>query len=79
VSTPDTDSSAAKAAARAEARARRRSTERPDPAALARVALALLEELPGPRRVTCYASYGTEPDTGTMGRLRGAATASGRR
>lgn len=68
MSTPDTDASAAKAAARAEARARRRSTERPDPEALAQMALALLEELPGPLRVTCYASYGTEPDTGTMRR-----------
>ena len=66
MSTPDTDSSAAKAGARAEARARRRSTERPDPDALADVALALVEEFPGPRRVTCYASYGTEPDTGPM-------------
>ena len=68
MSTPDTDSSAAKAAARSQARARRRSTERPDPDALAEVALALVEEFPGPRRVTCYASYGTEPDTGTMRR-----------
>jgi 5-formyltetrahydrofolate cyclo-ligase len=66
VGTSDTDSSAAKAAARDEARARRRSGARPDPRALADRAMALLEDLPGPRRVTCYASYGTEPDTGEL-------------
>lgn len=63
MSTSDTDPSAAKAVARAEARARRRSGTRPDPRALADQVLGLLGELPGPRRVTCYASYGTEPET----------------
>lgn len=66
MSTSDTDSSAAKAVARAEARARRRSGERPDPRLLADRSLEFLETLPGPRRVTCYASYGTEPDTGEL-------------
>jgi 5-formyltetrahydrofolate cyclo-ligase len=28
--------------------------------------MALLDDLPGPPRVTCYASYGTEPDTGEL-------------
>ena len=68
MSTPDTDASAAKAAARAEARARRRTGVSPDPRALADQAMALLADLPGPRRVTCYASYGTEPDTGELRR-----------
>lgn len=63
MSTPDTAPSAAKAAARAEARARRRGGARPDPQALAERALGMLHALPGPRRVTCYASYGTEPGT----------------
>lgn len=74
MSTSDTDPSAVKAAARAEARARRRSLDRPDPTALADRTLALLEELPGPRRVTCYASYGTEPATDE---LRSRLSASG--
>lgn len=68
MSTSDTDPSAAKAVARAEARARRRSGDRPDPGLLADRVLELLETLPGPRRVTCYASYGTEPDTGELRR-----------
>ena len=66
MSTSDTDASAAKAAARAEARARRRSADCPDPRVLADRAMGLLERLPGPSRVTCYASYGTEPDTGEL-------------
>jgi 5-formyltetrahydrofolate cyclo-ligase len=66
VSTPDTDPSAAKAAARAEARARRRSGSRPDAQGLAEQVMGLLEQLPGPPRVTCYASYGTEPETGLV-------------
>lgn len=66
MTTPDTDPSVAKAAARAEARARRRSGDRPDPGSLAMQAMSLLDSLPGPRRVTCYASYGTEPDTGVL-------------
>lgn len=64
--TPGTEASAAKASARAEARARRRTGPAPDPAALAKTALGFLEGLPGPRRVTCYASYGTEPGTGVL-------------
>ena len=64
--TPDTDPSAAKSEARAEARARRRSGSPPDPGRLAEQAMALLGTLPGPARVTCYASYGTEPDTGAL-------------
>lgn len=73
MSTSDTDSSAAKAVARAEARARRRSGDRPDPRLLADQAVGLLQTLPGPRRVTCYASYGTEPDTGELRRRLSAA------
>lgn len=64
MSTPDTDPSAAKAAARAEARARRRSGPPPDAHGVADQVMGLLERLPGPSRVTCYASYGTEPETG---------------
>ena len=30
--------------------------------------MTLLDTLAGPRRVTCYASYGTEPDTGELRR-----------
>jgi len=55
-----------KALARQEARARRRSQERPDPAAIADVVLAWLARPDGPNRVTCYASYGTEPDTSSV-------------
>jgi 5-formyltetrahydrofolate cyclo-ligase len=66
VSTPDTEASAAKARSRDEARARRRSGAAPDATALAESALAWLESQPGPRRVTCYASYGTEPATGIL-------------
>jgi 5-formyltetrahydrofolate cyclo-ligase len=66
VSTPDTDPSAAKATARAEARARRRSGPPPDAQGLADQVMGLLERLPGPPRVTCYASYGTEPETGRI-------------
>ncbi len=73
MSTSDTDASAAKAAARAEARDRRRSGDRPDPDLLADRAVEHLEALPGPRRVTCYASYGTEPDTGELRRRLAAA------
>lgn len=73
MSTSDTDASAAKAASRAEARARRRSGDRPDPHHLADRAIDLLETLPGPRRVTCYASYGTEPDTSELRRRLSAA------
>ena len=73
MSTSDTDSSAAKAVARAEARARRRSGDRPDPRLLANQAMTLLDTLAGPHRVTCYASYGTEPDTGELRRQLAAA------
>lgn len=66
MSTPDTDPSAAKATARAEARARRRSGPPPDAQGLADQVMGLLERLPGPPRVTCYASYGTEPETGRI-------------
>ena len=73
MSTSDTDPSAAKAVSRAEARARRRSGDRPDPHLLADQTVGLLETLPGPLRVTCYASYGTEPDTGELRRRLSAA------
>jgi len=66
VSTPDTGPSAAKASARADARARRQGGPRPDPKALAERALGMLDALPGPRRVTCYASYGSEPATDVL-------------
>jgi len=73
VSTPDTESSALKSAARAEARARRRAASAPDPRALADQALVALQGIPGPRRVTCYASYGTEPSTIQLREALGAA------
>lgn len=66
MSTPDTGPSTVKAAHRAEARARRRSSPPADANALASRALSLVESLPGPRRVTCYASYGTEPPTAAL-------------
>lgn len=66
--TPGTDPLTAKAAARAEARGRRRDGEAANPDALADQVIALLDRLPGPLRVTCYASFGTEPDTGPMRR-----------
>lgn len=66
MSTPGTEPSELKARARAEARARRRAGPAPDPVALAEQALAFLDGLPGPRRVTCYSSYGTEPATGAL-------------
>lgn len=56
----------AKAAARERARAGRRAGPRADERALARQALGLLEALAGPRRVTAYASFGTEPDTSVL-------------
>lgn len=74
MSTPDTGPSAVKAAARAQARARRRMGPAPDPDLLARRALDLVRSLPGAMRVTCYASYGTEPPTEAM---RSVLTASG--
>lgn len=66
MSTPDTGPSTVKALARKEARERRRSEQRPDPGAIAERVLAWLVEVPGPPRVTCYASYGTEPDTSAL-------------
>lgn len=66
MTTPDTGPSAAKAAARAEARGRRRQGPPPDAQSLARQALAFVHAIPGPPRVTCYASYGTEPPTATL-------------
>lgn len=53
----------AKAEARARARASRRTTPAGDPAGLARQGLAFAQGVPGPPRVTCYLSYGTEPET----------------
>ncbi len=64
--TPDTGPSAVKAEARQQARARRRSGPSPDPVLLARRAHDLVMGFPGARRVTCYASYGTEPSTDAM-------------
>ena len=66
--TSDTDPLTTKAAARAEARGRRRDGEPVDPHALADQVIRLLGRLPGPQRVTCYASFGTEPDTGPLRR-----------
>lgn len=51
---------------RDHARASRRAGPAADPYALAERALHFLDGLPGPRRVTCYASYGTEPDTSIL-------------
>jgi 5-formyltetrahydrofolate cyclo-ligase len=66
VSTPDTGPSTGKALARQEARARRRSQDLPDPGAISDVVLTWLGRPDGPQRVTCYASYGTEPDTAAL-------------
>ena len=56
----------AKAEARSRARAARRAGPAADPHGLADQALAALAALPGPPRVTAYASYGTEPDTAAL-------------
>lgn len=53
----------AKSEARARARAARRDGPRADPHALARQGVALVQSLSGPPRVSCYLSYGTEPET----------------
>lgn len=55
-----------KAQVRDRARASRRAGPPADPRDLARQCLAFLDSLPGPARVTCYASYGTEPDTSAI-------------
>ncbi|MFM7211581.1 MAG: hypothetical protein ACKOYQ_06190, partial [Actinomycetota bacterium] len=56
-------SAEAKEMLRSLVRAARRQGPAADPEALASTCLSLVEGLPGPRRVTCYASYGSEPDT----------------
>ncbi len=66
MSTPQPGPSDVKAMARADARARRREAARPDPRALADQVLDFLLSIPGPARVTCYASYGTEPPTDVL-------------
>ena len=61
MNTPHTKSSV-----RDHARANRRAGPAADPHALADRVLEFLQRLPGPQRVTCYASYGTEPDTSIL-------------
>lgn len=58
--------SGTKASVREQVRAGRRAGPLADPDALARQAMDLVDSLPGPARVTCYASYGTEPDTSVL-------------
>lgn len=54
---------------RAKARASRRSGPAADPEGLAASGAEFLTGLAGPARVTCYSSYGTEPDTSALIRL----------
>lgn len=63
---PDMTGADAKAEARSVARASRRAGPPADPQGLAASALSLVTALDGVPRVTCYSSYGTEPDTGPM-------------
>lgn len=55
-----------KASVREQVRASRRAGPRADAEGLARQAGELLDSLVGPPRVSCYASYGTEPDTSAL-------------
>lgn len=59
-------SAEAKETLRSRVRAARRQGPPADPIALARQSAEFLATLAGPRRVTCYASYGTEPSTGPL-------------
>jgi len=47
-------------------RAARRQGPSADPTALAAQCISFIDGLAGPLRVTCYASYGSEPDTGPL-------------
>ena len=55
-----------KGALREQVRASRRAGPAADPRALADRCLHYLRSLPGPLRVTCYSSYGTEPETSAL-------------
>ena len=59
-------SAEAKEMLRSLVRAARRQGPGADAQALAAQCLAFVEGLTGPMRVTCYASYGTEPDTAPL-------------
>lgn len=59
-------SAEAKEMLRSLVRAARRQGPAADPEALASTCLSLVDDLPGPKRVTCYASFGTEPGTGPL-------------
>lgn len=58
--------SGTKASVREQVRASRRAGPPADAHRLAERARELVDSLPGPARVTCYASYGTEPDTSVL-------------
>lgn len=58
--------SGTKAQVRDRARSSRRAGPPADPQGLAQQCLEFLDSLPGPARVTCYTSYGTEPDTSAL-------------
>lgn len=59
-------SAEAKEMLRSLVRAARRQGPSADPSALADQCAAYLDGLDGPRRVTCYSSYGSEPDTSVL-------------
>jgi 5-formyltetrahydrofolate cyclo-ligase len=55
-----------KASLREAVRASRRSGPAADPTELADRVMEFLDSVPGPQRLSCYSSYGTEPDTGAL-------------
>ena len=59
-------SAEAKETLRSLVRAARRQGPPADPAGLAARCVAYLDDLTGSERVSCYASYGTEPDTSVL-------------
>ena len=59
-------SAEAKQMLRSLVRAARRQGPAADAESLASTCLSFVDDLPGPKRVTCYASYGTEPGTGPL-------------
>jgi len=59
-------SAEAKQMLRSLVRAARRQGSAADQESLASTCLTFVDDLPGPKRVTCYASYGSEPGTGPL-------------
>ena len=59
-------SAEAKETLRSLVRAGRRQGPPADPEGLAARGMAFLDALAGPERITCYASYGSEPDTAAL-------------